>query len=95
MFGRRRVSKQVMFLLVMCCDKNDWDIPEFTLWENMEDALDAAAEAVINNKIDVDWTRFEEDVTIFMPECFEIIPITLSTPDFITWLGHKRSDTNE
>ena len=38
------------------------------------------------------WAEFELDITrhtAFLPSCFEIMPISISTLDRITWLGKE------
>lgn len=96
MIGKKRhISKKVIFLLTMNCDEHPWTIPEFTLWANFDDAFVAAATAVQETKgEDACWSELslEAGKTAFLPECFEIMPISLSTPECITWFGQKRKE---
>jgi len=92
MFGKeRRLKKKMMFLLQMDCNEHPWDIPEDTLWLNFNEALRAALDAVHPLSKDIDWNEFdiEPGISAFLPECFEILPISISTPQRITWLGRE------
>ena len=79
----------------MDCTEGAWDIPEDTLWLSFEDAFDAATSVVEKNVSDIDWSELEIDESLhmaFMPKCFEIMPISISTHDRITWLGKERKE---
>ena len=92
---RKRSRKKVLFLLVMDCDKRVWNMPEFTLWSNFDEALDNALEAVTKaqlaeKEVDITSMEIEEGVNAFLAECFEIMPISISSSNHITWLGKER-----
>lgn len=93
MFGKERmIKRKTFFLLMMDCSNHPWDIPENTLWLNFEDALEAATMAVTKADETNTWVEFELDEkrhTAFLPCCFEIMPISISTLDRITWLGKE------
>ena len=99
MFRRERhMKKKVFFLLIMDNRKYIWDIPEETLWLTFEEALDAGKKALYKSGKSFSELGFtEEEVEIdrekqmaFIPHVFEIMPISVSTEDNITWLGKKR-----
>lgn len=95
MFGKEKfLKKKVLFLLMMNCDEGAWSIPEDTLWLTFAEAFEAATNAV-DKDADVDWSELEIDEDLqmaFMPGCFEIMPISVSTCDCITWLGKERKE---
>lgn len=94
MFGKERfVKRKTFFLLIMNCSQNVWDIPEETLWLSFDEAFEAATKAVEKSVENIDWSELEieeDSDTAFMPECFEIMPISISEPNRITWLGKER-----
>lgn len=96
MFGKERfLKKKVLFLLMMSCNGGAWSIPEDTLWLTFKEALEAATNAVDKDIADADWSELEIDADFqmaFMPGCFEIMPISVSTHDRITWLGKERKE---
>lgn len=96
MFGKERfLKKKVLFLLMMNCDEGAWSIPEDTLWLTFEEAFEAAIKAVDKDTEGIDWSELEIDEDFqmaFMPGCFEIMPISVSTRDRITWLGKERKE---
>lgn len=96
MFGKERfLKKQTLFLLIMDCADGAWDIPEDTLWLSFEDAFEAATSTVEKNASDIDWSELEVDEDLrmaFMPKCFEIMPISVSTRNRIAWLGKERKE---
>lgn len=95
MFGRRKriKPKQTMFLLRMDTNNGVWNLPETTVWLSFIEALDTATRSVtelIDAGEHIDWAELEIDVerkTAFLPFCFEIMPINISTEHNITWLG--------
>ena len=97
MFGKERHTKKtVMFLLEMDCSEHPWDIPENTLWLDFNEALTAALEAIASLEEPVEMTDFElcKGESAFLPNCFEIMPISISTPNRITWWGKERKEHN-
>ena len=96
MFGKERfLKKKVLFLLMMNCDEGAWSIPEDTLWLTFGEAFEAAINAVDKDAEGIDWSELEVDDDLkmaFMPGCFEIMPISVSTSDRITWLGKERKE---
>lgn len=93
MFGKTRaIKKTIFFLLQMDCSNHPWNIPENTLWLNFNDALAAAMRAV-SAGAEEDEAQQELEIagnTAFMWKCFEIMPISISEPNRITWLGKER-----
>lgn len=95
MFGRRKriKPKQTMFLLQMDTNNGVWNLPETTMWLSFAEALSAATRSVkelIDAGEDIDWAELELDIhrqTAFLPFCFEIMPISVSTEEQITWMG--------
>lgn len=66
--------------------------PEITLWENFEDALAVAMSAAFENGVVVDHREINVDVEgkhLFIPDFCEILPITVSTREKMTWLGNE------
>lgn len=95
MFGKiRAIKKTIFFLLHMDCDNHPWNIPENTLWLNFNDALAAAIRAVSAGAEEDEAQQELEiaDNTAFMWKCFEIMPISISEPNHITWLGKERKE---
>ena len=95
MFGRRKKNKtkNVMFLVEMNTNNCVWNLPETTVWLSFAEALSAATRAVteaIDAGEDINWAELELDIhrqTAFLPFCFEIMPISVSTEEQITWMG--------
>lgn len=69
-------------------------IPEYTLWDNFASALTAAFEAAAESGAVIDMTLASIDIgagEMLLPGFCEIMPISVSTPDNITWLGRART----
>lgn len=102
MFGRQRhLMNTTMFLLIMDCDEQPWSIPEVTLWLDFDTALAAAWKAVSTRmEEEEDFILDGRDISFdercaFVDGCFEIMPISVSTPNKITWLGKLRRQESE
>lgn len=101
MFGKEKFLKnKVMFLLIMDCQHKLWNIPEETLWLSFDDAFEAALRACSTQEEKIIWSELEVDEIngkekAFLPECFEIMPISISTLDRVTWFGKERKNTQE
>ena len=83
----------VMFLLMMDTKNFLWNIPEETLWATFDEAFCAAMDALMASEcrhLDICGMDFVLGESAFVPECFEIMPIALSTADRITWYGKER-----
>ena len=86
-----------MFLLIINwqdgCEMEDLPkLPEFTLWETFADAQVAAFEcaAECGAKIDMTDASIHPGAgTMFLPGFAEIIPISMSHQDKITWMGKE------
>ena len=97
------MKNKTMFLLEVNVDTLGTDtVPEVTLWNHFSDALAAALDALeheIHNGLDITEVEVLENLEMvgdhaFLPGCFEIMPITVSTPDRITWMGRPRKNMN-
>ena len=81
MFKRKN---QQMFLLTMNTSSFVGEIPEVTLWKSFDEALSAAMDAIGGVAEELEW---DNDFQVFVPDGFEIFPISVSSSDTITWLG--------
>lgn len=88
-----------MFLLTVNPDITDTrKLPETTLWASFAEAVEAAFEAAAESELTLemgDASIVFHDGTMFVPGFCEIIPITVSTHDKITWLGKERKNKEE
>ena len=92
-----------MFLMIIdheSCEatKEVINCPEFTLWERFEDAMGVAFELAGEAGAKIDMTDAALDCelgTLYLPGVCEIMPITLSTPQRITWLGKERRSLHD
>lgn len=90
---RIKKKEKVMFLLSMDTTQFVWTIPEETLWATFDEAFSAAMSALMASEcrnLDICGMDFILGESAFVPGCFEIIPISLSTADRITWYGKER-----
>lgn len=86
---------KTMFLLEFDCANMECDlpdVPEVTLWKTFDEAfavaLDAAAACCV--KIDMAAAIInKERGELWFPDFCEIMPISLSKPGKITWMGKK------
>lgn len=66
--------------------------PETTLWEDFNDAVAVAMSAAFENGEIVDHCAISidsEGKTLFIPDFCEIMPITVSTKERLTWFGNE------
>ena len=86
-----------MFLLIINwrdeCEMKDFPkLPEYTLWETFADAQVAAFEAAAfcGAKIDMTDAAIHPGAgTMFLPGFAEVMPISMSHHDCITWKGKE------
>ena len=67
-------------------------LPEFTLWETFSEAVEVAFETAAECGVCIDMEEAEIDFSkgmCFLPEFCDIMPITISTKDRLTWLGKE------
>lgn len=69
------------------------NLPEVTLWNTFADAVEAAFKCAA--ECGAKWDMEEVDLDfgkgmMFIPQFCEVMPITISTADHITWLGTER-----
>lgn len=74
------------------------DLPEVTLWNTFADAVEAAFKCAA--ECGAKWDMEEADIDfgkgmLFIPQFCEVMPITISTADHITWLGTERKTKEE
>lgn len=88
-----------MFLLTVNPDITDTrKLPEATLWSSFAEAVEAAFEAAAESELTLEMGEASiafHDGTMFVPGFCEIIPITVSTRDRITWMGKERKNSEE
>lgn len=68
------------------------NLPEFTLWETFSEAVEVAFETAAECGVRIDMEEAEIDFSkgmCFLPEFCDIMPITISTKDRLTWLGKE------
>ena len=68
------------------------NLPEFTLWETFSEAVEVAFETAAECGVCIDMEEAEIDFSkgmCFLPEFCDIMPITISTKDRLTWLGKE------
>ena len=87
--------KKTMFLLEFDCANMECDLPDFpeiTLWKSAEEALAVALEQANACGPVIDMSEAVIDLVegkVFLPGFCEILPITMSSLDKITWMGSK------
>jgi hypothetical protein len=90
-------ERKNMFLLIINwrdeCEMKDFPkLPEFTLWETFADAQVAAFEAAAECGAKIDMTDAEIHLgagTMFLPGFAEVMPISISNHNRITWKGRE------
>ena len=68
-------------------------LPEFTLWQSFGEAAHAAFDAAAKCGVIIDMSEADIDIPngqLVLPEFCEILPISISTTNKITWLGKER-----
>lgn len=83
-----------MYLLIMNEDAPQLDIPEFTIYDSFAEALDVAFNSMMDcREFEIDkndsYINANTQTAYFAGWC-EIMPITISSPDYITWMGKER-----
>ena len=87
--------KKTMFLLEFDCANMKCDlpdVPEVTLWRTFDEAFAVALDAAAACCVKVDMAAAiidKERGELWFPEFCEIMPISLSKPGKVTWMGEK------
>ena len=81
-----------MYYLLTLFDAGEYlhTIPEVTLWKNIDEAIFAALSEASHQEIELNFKDAEvdyEDKMISIPEFCEILPITVSNQNQVTWFG--------
>lgn len=74
------------------------DFPEETLWQTFAEAVEAAFEvaAECGASIDMEEACIDfEHGSCFLPGFCEIMPITISTKNHVTWMGREWRKNND